>query len=105
MDTSRKTLTDRNTCNFCIHYQQMISSSGKKLCRGKCRVTGTYKQRTNYKCKKNFQDNGQMKLSIEQENKEDNIEEIKGNQLEIDDFLKDEDKSSLKPYQLSFIEL
>ena len=59
MDTSRKTLTDRNTCNFCIHYQQKISNSGKKLCRGKCRVTGTYKQRTNYKCKKNFQDNGQ----------------------------------------------
>lgn len=46
-----------------------------------------------------------MKLSIEQESKEDNIEGIKVNQLEIDDFLKDEDKSSLKPYQLSFIEL
>ena len=68
-------------------------------------MTGSYKQRTDYKCKKNFQDNGQIKLSIEQESKEDDIEEIKGKQLKIDDFLQDEDKSSLKPYQLSFIEL
>ena len=68
-------------------------------------MTGTYKQITDYKCKNNFQDNGQIKLSIKQESKEDNIEEIKGRQLKIDDFLQDEDKSSLKPYQLSFIEL
>lgn len=58
MDTSRKTLTDRNTCSFCIHYQQKVSSSGKSYEWGKCRITGTYKRRTNPKCKKNFQYTG-----------------------------------------------
>ena len=85
MDTSRKKLTDRNRCNFCIHYQVIKGSDGKKICKGKCRVTGNIKARTDYKCKKHFKEVSE--------------------QLEIADFLKEKDRGNLKPYQLNFIEL
>ena len=52
MDTSRKTLKDTNRCNYCINYEP-FKNNGKTYCRGKCRVTGSYKQRTDY-CKKHF---------------------------------------------------
>ena len=61
MDTARKMLVDRNCCNFCLHYIQLIKN-GKKLCRGHCRVTGQYKQRTDYKCKRHFIEKGQINL-------------------------------------------
>lgn len=85
MDTSRKRLTDKNTCNFCIHYQQIKGSNGKKICKGRCRITGRIKARVDYKCKNHFKE----------------IDE----QLIIDNFLKESDKGNLKPYQLNFIEL
>lgn len=52
MDTSRKILKDTNRCNYCIHYEP-LRKNGKTYCRGKCRVTGRYKQRTE-NCKRHF---------------------------------------------------
>ena len=43
-----------------------------------------------------------IKLSIEEEKKEPVIE---GKQLEINDFLEEDDKGNLRPYQLSFTKL
>ena len=86
MDTSRKILRNKNTCNFCIHYQP-IKTNGKKQCKGICRISGTQKSRTDT-CKNNFLNKGQIKLSIEEEKKEPVIE---GKQLEINDFLEEED--------------
>ena len=100
MDTSRKMLRNKNTCNFCIHYQP-IKTNGKKQCKGICRISGTQKSRTDT-CKNNFLNKGQIKLSIEEEKKEPVIE---GKQLEINDFLEEEDKGTLRPYQLSFTKL
>lgn len=100
MDTSRKILRNKNTCNFCIHYQP-IKTNGKKQCKGICRISGTQKSRTDT-CKNNFLNKGQIKLSIEEEKKEPVIE---GKQLEINDFLEEEDKRTLRPYQLSFTKL
>ena len=96
MDTSRKILRNKNTCNFCIHYQP-IKTNGKKQCKGICRISGTQKSRTDT-CKNNFLNKGQIKLSIEEEKKEPVIE---GKQLEINDFLNEEDKGNLRPYQLN----
>ena len=92
MDTSRKILRNKNTCNFCIHYQP-IKTNGKKQCKGICRISGTQKSRTDT-CKNNFLNKGQIKLSIEEEKKEPVIE---GKQLEINDFLEEEDKGTLRP--------
>ena len=89
MDTSRKILRNKNTCNFCIHYQP-IKTNGKKQCKGICRISGTQKSRTDT-CKNNFLNKGQIKLSIEEEKKEPVIE---GKQLEINDFLEEEDKGT-----------
>ena len=100
MDTSRKILRNKNTCNFCIHYQP-IKTNGKKQCKGICRISGTQKSRTDT-CKNNFLNKGQIKLSIEEEKKEPVIE---GKQLEINDFLEEEDKGTLRSYQLSFTKL
>ena len=100
MDTSRKILRNKNTCNFCIHYQP-IKTNGKKQCKGICRISGTQKSRTDT-CKNNFLNKGQIKLSIEEEKKEPVIE---GKQLEINDFLNEEDKGNLIPYQLRFTKL
>ena len=100
MDTSRKILRNKNTCNFCIHYQP-IKTNGKKQCKGICRISGTQKSRTDT-CKNNFLNKGQIKLFIEEEKKEPVIE---GKQLEINDFLNEEDKENLRPYQLSFTKL
>ena len=100
MDTSRKILRNKNTCNFCIHYQP-IKTNGKKQCKGICRISGTQKSRTDT-CKNNFLNKGQIKLSIEEEKKEPVIE---GKQLEINDFLEEEDKGTLRRCQLSFTKL
>lgn len=61
MDTAIKMLVDRNCCNFCLHYNP-LKKNGKTYCRGHCRITGQYKQRTDYKCKKHFKDSGQIGL-------------------------------------------
>ena len=100
MDTSRKILRNKNTCNFCIHYQP-IKTNSKKQCKGICRISGTQKSRTDT-CKNNFLNKGQIKLFIEEEKKEPVIE---GKQLEINDFLNEEDKGNLTPLQLSFTKL
>ncbi|WP_321993202.1 hypothetical protein [Clostridium butyricum] len=54
MDRSRKTLKDLECCGWCIHYQS-IKEKGYKTSKGKCKITGTVKQRTD-KCKKSFFD-------------------------------------------------
>ncbi|ALR90239.1 hypothetical protein [Clostridium butyricum] len=54
MDRSRKTLKDLECCGWCIHYQS-IKEKGYKTSKGKCKITGTVKQRTD-KCKKSFKD-------------------------------------------------
>lgn len=58
MDTSRKILINRWCCHFCLNYQPLYKNS-IKLCRGHCRVTGAYKQRTD-KCKKYFKEGLQI---------------------------------------------
>lgn len=58
MDTSRKILTDKHTCHFCLNYQPQ-HKKGIKLCRGTCKATGAYKQRTD-KCKKYFKEGLQI---------------------------------------------
>lgn len=60
MDTSRKTLTAKHTCHFCMNYQPKYKGI-LKLCHGTCKVTGAYKQRTD-KCKKYFKEGLQIKL-------------------------------------------
>ncbi|AMK50382.1 hypothetical protein LF65_06155 [Clostridium beijerinckii] len=60
MDTSRKILINKCCCHFCMNYQPQYKNS-IKLCRGICRVTGTYKQRTD-KCKKYFKEGLQIRL-------------------------------------------
>lgn len=60
MDTSRKTITDKHTCHFCMNYKPKYKGV-LKLCRGHCKVTGVYKQRTD-KCKKYFKEGLQIKL-------------------------------------------
>lgn len=52
MDNAKKHLTDQECCNFCINYQP-IKKNGKKTSKGKCRITGATKKRTD-KCKKSF---------------------------------------------------
>lgn len=62
MDTSRKTLTDTNTCYYCTHYQQLIGEHGKKTCSGICRKSGIIKARTSIACKKSFRSKNQIGL-------------------------------------------
>ena len=55
MDTARITIKNKHTCHFCMNYQPKYKNR-IKLCRGTCKVTGSYKQRTD-NCKKYFKDN------------------------------------------------
>lgn len=59
MDTSRKTLTNKDTCYFCIYFQQ-LSRNGRKTCSGRCKATGKIYARSNKACKKNFRSNEQI---------------------------------------------
>lgn len=61
MDTSRKILTNKDTCYFCIYFQQ-LSSNGRKTCSGRCKVTGRIYSRANKTCKKNFRSKDQIGL-------------------------------------------
>ena len=58
MDRSRKTLKDLECCGWGIHYQS-IKEKGYKKSKGKSKINGTVKQRTD-KCKKTFK-NRRMK--------------------------------------------
>lgn len=58
IETSRKHLTNKRYCNFCIHYQP-TKKNGKKMSYGVCRVTGNIKSRSD-KCYKNFNDKNQI---------------------------------------------
>ena len=58
MDTSRKVLINRWCCHFCLNYQPQCKK-GMKLCRGYCKATGAYKQRTD-KCKNYFKEGLQI---------------------------------------------
>ena len=58
MDTSRKTITDKHTCHFCMNYQPKYKNR-IKLCHGNCKFTGAYKQRTD-RCKKYFKEKLQI---------------------------------------------
>ena len=60
MDTARKTIRDRQRCHFCMNYKPKFKN-GKKLSRGNCIITGSYKQRTD-KCKKYFRGGVQVGL-------------------------------------------
>lgn len=62
MDTSRKILTNKDTCYFCIYFQQLTGISGKKICSGRCKVNGRIYTRTNKACKKNFRSKEQIGL-------------------------------------------
>lgn len=53
MDTSRKNIRDKCSCNYCMNYRP-IYKSGKKTCYGKCIYTGIQKKRTD-KCKRYFE--------------------------------------------------
>lgn len=60
MDTAKKILKDKETCHYCLNYQSLYKGT-TRLCKGKCRVTGTIKKRTDY-CKRCFVDKRQVGL-------------------------------------------
>lgn len=61
MDTSRKTLTNKDTCYFSIYFKQ-LSRNGRKTCSGICKATGRIYARANKACKKNFRSKEQIGL-------------------------------------------
>lgn len=64
MDTARKMLTDKNTCNFCMYYKALRNKNGIKMCKGICKATGLVVIRSKHRCKKNFRSCGQTKFDI-----------------------------------------
>ena len=60
MDTSKKHIKDLCSCKYCMYYKANYKN-GKKICKGKCNITGKIKNRTD-KCKKYFKNNRTLSL-------------------------------------------